>query len=118
MQLVEVTNSNLAKEFLLVNVELNKNNPAYIRPLDKDIVEVFDPKKNKTFRLGEAIRWILKDDDGKLLGRIAAFANKKYKNKGDDVPVGGIGFFDCINDQVAADMLFDVAKHWLIQKGM
>jgi hypothetical protein len=25
--------------------------------------------------------------------------------------------FDCINDQVA-DMLFDVAKHWLMQKGM
>src|SRR6188508_188337 len=118
MQLVEVTNSSLAKEFLLVNVKLNKNNPAYIRPLDKDINEVFDKKKNKTFRSGEVIRWILKDDEGKFLGRIAAFTNKKYKNKGDDVPVGGIGFFDCINDQVAADMLFDVAKHWLMQKGM
>jgi len=56
MQLVEVTNSSLAKEFLLVNVELNKNNPAYIRPLDKDINEVFDPKKNKTFRSGEVAR--------------------------------------------------------------
>jgi len=118
MQLVEVTNSNLAKEFLLVNVELNRNNPAYIRPLDKDINEVFDPKKNKTFRSGEVIRWILKDDEGKFLGRIAAFTNKKYKNKGDDVPVGGIGFFDSINDQSAADMLFNVAKHWLMQKGM
>ena len=49
---------------------------------------------------------------------IAAFVNKKYRNKGDEVPVGGIGFFECINDQVAADMLFDVAKHWLMQKGM
>ena len=34
------------------------------------------------------------------------------------MPVGGIGFFDCINNQHAADMLFDVAKHWLLQKGM
>ena len=118
MQLIEVTTTQLAREFLLVHVALNKNNPAWIRPLDKDIYEVFDKKKNKTFRSGEAIRWILKDDDGKFLGRIAAFTNKKYKNKGDDVPVGGIGFFDCINDQVAADMLFDVAKHWLMQKGM
>lgn len=118
MQLIEVSTSQLAKEFLLVNVELNKNNPAYIRPLDKDINEVFDKKKNKTFRFGEATRWILKDDDGKSIGRIAAFVNKKYKNKGDDVPVGGVGFFDCINDQKAADMLLDVAKHWLMQKGM
>lgn len=118
MQLLEVTDKKLAREFILVNVELHKNNPAYIRPLDKDIKEVFDAEKNKAFRFGEATRWILKDENGNLLGRIAAFVHKKYKNKGDDVPVGGIGFFDCINDQQAADMLFDVAKHWLMQRGM
>ncbi|MBK8140237.1 MAG: hypothetical protein IPK57_03955 [Chitinophagaceae bacterium] len=118
MQLTEVTTPQLSKEFIRVNVELYKNDPNYIRPLDKDINDVFDPEKNKAFRFGEATRWILKDNTGKLTGRIAAFTNKKYKNKGDDVPVGGIGFFDCINDQSAADMLFDVAKHWLIQKGM
>lgn len=118
MQLIEVTTPSLAKEFLRVNVEINKNDPNYIQPLDKDINDVFDPKKNKTFRSGEAIRWILKDNNGKRIGRIAAFVNKKYKNKGDDGPVGGVGFFDCINDQAAADMLFDVAKHWLLQKGM
>ena len=118
MQLTEVTTPALAKEFLKVNVELNRKNPSYIHPLEKDIHEVFDKKKNKTFRAGEATRWILKDEKGKLIGRIAAFTNKKYKNKGDDVPVGGIGFFDCINDQGAADMLFDVAKHWLLQRGM
>lgn len=118
MQLTEVTTPQLSKEFIRVNVELYKNDPNYIRPLDKDINDVFDPEKNKAFRFGEAARWILKDNNGKLTGRIAAFTNKKYKNKGDDVPVGGIGFFDCINDQLAADMLFDVAKHWLIQKGM
>jgi hypothetical protein len=118
MQLIEVTSSQLAKDFIAVNVALNKSNPNYIRPLDKDINEVFDSKKNKAFRHGEATQWILKDANGNYAGRIAALVNKKYKNKGDDVPVGGIGFFDCINDQDAADMLFDVAKHWLLQRGM
>lgn len=118
MHLTEVTNPALAKDFIRANVELNKNNLAYIRPLDKDVNEVFDPAKNKTFRNGQVIRWILKDKDGKLIGRIAAFVNKKYKNKGDDLPVGGVGFFDCIDDQAAADMLLDVAKHWLMQQGM
>jgi hypothetical protein len=118
MTLTEVTSPSLAREFIRVNVELNKNNPAYIQPLDKDINEVFDPKKNKTYRSGEATRWILRDKQGKLIGRIAAFTSKKYKNKGDDGPVGGIGFFDCINNQEAADMLFDVARSWLLQRGM
>ncbi|HEX6192677.1 MAG TPA: hypothetical protein VFZ42_09940, partial [Chitinophagaceae bacterium] len=118
MQLIEVKTEQDASDFIRVNVEINKKDPNYIQPLEKDIREVFDPKKNKTFRHGEVVRWILKDAEGRLRGRVAAFVNKKYKNKGDDVPVGGIGFFDCINDQAAADMLFDVAKHWLIQKGM
>jgi len=108
----------LAKEFIKVNVDLNRNDVNYIRPLDNDITKVFDPEKNKTFRHGKVVRWILRNNNNELIGRIAAFTNKKYKNKGDDVPVGGIGFFDCINDQAAADMLFDVAKHWLMQQGM
>ncbi len=118
MQLTEVTGDKLAKEFLLANVQLNQEHPNYIRPLDKDINDVFDPSKNKTFRFGKATRWILKDKEDKLIGRIAAFTNKKYRNKGDDLPVGGIGFFDCINDTEAARLLFDVAKHWLLQQGM
>ncbi|MFT4094345.1 MAG: hypothetical protein QM640_11965 [Niabella sp.] len=118
MKLIEVTTPALAKEFILVNVIINKNDPGYIRPLDKDIHEVFDKEKNKTYRWGETIRWILKDEQEQLIGRIAAFVNKKYKSKGDDGPVGGIGFFDCINDQHAAGLLFDKAKNWLQEKGM
>ncbi len=118
MQLEEVRNKQQAKDFLLINSLINKDNPDYIRPLDKDVDDVFNPKKNKAFRHGEANRWILKNEKDELIGRIAAFVNKKYKNKNDDAPVGGIGFFDCINNQNAADMLFDVAKHWLLQKEM
>lgn len=118
MQLIEVTDSQLAQDFIKVNVRINGDNPNYIRPLDKDVNDVFDPARNKTFRFGTAKRWILKDASGQLIGRIAAFTNKKYKNKGDDVPVGGIGFFDCINSQEAAGLLFNVAKHWLMQEGM
>jgi len=118
MQLIEVTTPALAQEFIQTNVELNRSNPAYIRPIDKEINQVFDPNYNKAFRSGEVTRWVLKDDEGRLIGRIAAFVNKRYKNKGDDVPVGGCGFFDCINNQEAADMLLDVARHWLGQRGM
>jgi len=118
MQLIQVSDKATVNDFIQVNVFLNDKDPGYIRPLDKDIHEVFNPEKNKAFRHGECARWILKDEEGRLSGRIAAFVNKKYKTKGDDVLVGGIGFFDCINNQQAADMLFDVAKHWLLQRGM
>ncbi|PSL50034.1 hypothetical protein CLV51_1011377 [Chitinophaga niastensis] len=118
MQLIIVDNEQTARQFLEVHVTLNKDVPGWIRPLDKDINEVFDPAKNKAFRHGECVRWLLKDDQGKLIGRIAAFVNKKYKSKGDECPVGGVGFFDCINNQEAADLLFNTGKQWLQERGM
>jgi hypothetical protein len=60
----------------------------------------------------------LQHNDGSYIGRIAAFVNKKYSNKGDKAPVGGMGFFDCIDDQAAAHVLFDTARDWLTAKGV
>jgi hypothetical protein len=117
MELIVVTAKN-AMDFIRVPLLIYKNDPNFIRPLDKDVNDVFDPKKNKTFRWGDCIRWILVNESGVAIGRIAAFVNKKYKNKGDGQPTGGIGFFECIDNQDAADMLFDVAKSWLLQHGM
>lgn len=118
MQLFQVSDSASAKEFLKVPLIIYKGDPHFIQALDKDINDVFDPKKNKAFRFGECNRWVLKDEDGNLIGRIAAFVYKKYKNKGDTQKTGGIGFFECIDSQEAADMLFDVSKHWLLQRNM
>lgn len=118
MQLFPVSDNASAKEFLKVPLLIYKDDPDFIQPLDKDINDVFDPEKNKAFRFGECFRWLLKDEDGNLTGRIAAFVHKKYRNKGDEQKTGGIGFFESINNQEAADMLFDVAKHWLMERGM
>lgn len=118
MKLTEVLNQGDEKSFIEVHILINKNDPNWIRPLDRDVLSVFDPKQKKYLKNGEVIRWILQDDSGELIGRIAAFVNKRYKNKGDKFPVGGIGFFDCIDDQESADVLFDNAKSWLSHKGM
>lgn len=118
MQLTEVTGKSLGKAFILMPLKIYKDDPNYIRPLDHDVNDVFDPRKNKAFRFGTCKRWLLMDDEGHSIGRIAAFTNSKYKNKGDEQKTGGIGFFECIDDQQAADMLFDVAKSWLLQNGM
>ena len=118
MQIFPVTNNAESILFLKAPLIIYKTDPNWIRPLDKDINDVFDEKKNKAFRFGKLQRWILKDEEGNLVGRIAAFVNKKYKNIGDDVPIGGIGFFECINNQQAANLLLDNAKYWLIQQGM
>ena len=116
--MVEVRDKHQEQEFLQVHVSLNKHSPNWIRPLDKDVLSVFDPTQNKYFRHGEAVRWLLYNEQGHAIGRIAAFVNRRYKNKGDGMKVGGIGFFDCVNEQAAANQLFDTAMQWLQQRGM
>jgi hypothetical protein len=45
MQLIQVEDQAGARDFMRANVELMRGIPGYIRPLDKDIDQVFDPKK-------------------------------------------------------------------------
>ncbi|GAB2992114.1 hypothetical protein GCM10027284_06100 [Cyclobacterium sediminis] len=116
MHLQEVTTPAHQKEFFQMAVRLYKNEKNWIRPLDKDIEDLFHPETNKLFKSGgKSIRWLLLDDQGNTIGRNAAFINPKWKEK---IPTGGMGFFECINDQKAAFMLFDAAKDWLEAQGM
>jgi hypothetical protein len=116
-QIVEVNNKQTRLEFLLLPVKLYKNDKSFIRPLDEDIEKVFDPDKNKLFRQGECIRWILIDNFGQTVGRVAAFIDRKSAAKNEQ-PTGGMGFFDCIDDNEAAFSLFNKCKEWLQAKGM
>ena len=114
---IEVKDNQTIREFLEVPKLLYKNDPNWICPLDMEIENTFNPNRNACFLHGDARRWIMKDDQGKLIGRIAAFydKNKAYHNP---QPTGGIGFFECINDRTVAAQLFDVAKDWLASQGM
>lgn len=118
MTIQPVTSPAHIRAFLELPLRIYKNEPHWIRPLDKDIEAIFDPAKNKAFKYGAAQRWLLLNERGEAIGRIAAFVNEKTANKDNKQPTGGCGFFECINDQLAANMLFDTAKAWLEAKGM
>lgn len=117
MTVREVSSERDRREFLRLPLMIYKDDPNWIRPLDKDIEEVFDPERNKFFRHGKCTRFLLEDNLGKTIGRIAVFINEKTSKK-ETQPTGGIGFFECINDHQAATRLFDGAKHWLMERGM
>ncbi|UXP33898.1 hypothetical protein N6H18_08065 [Reichenbachiella agarivorans] len=117
MKLIEVISAAQKKEFVQMPVRLYRDEKHWIRPLDKDVNWVFDPELNKTYNHGTCVRWLLVDG-AETIGRIAAFVNEKTASKDNDQPTGGLGFFECINDQRAANLLFDRAKDWLIEQGM
>jgi hypothetical protein len=117
MPIIEVKDKKSVKEFRKVPHLIYKNDPNWICPLDKEVEAIFDPAENNFFSHGEAVRWILKNDSGELIGRVAAFINKDKAYKYQQ-PTGGMGFFECINDRDAAFVLFDRCREWLAEKGM
>lgn len=117
MQTIEVSNKHIVQQFLELPFSIYRNDAQWVCPLLNDIESVFDPHKNNFFSFGKCNRWILVDENNHTIGRIAAFINEKKAYK-EEQPTGGCGFFECIDDQVAANMLFDQAKTWLEFHGM
>lgn len=116
-RLIPVTDKRTRKQFHDVMREIYKNDINFICPPDKIIEGIFTPGENVFFNHGEATRWILLDQNNKLAGRVAAFINRK-KAFTFQVPTGGMGFFECVNDYKAAEILFENCRAWLAERGM
>jgi len=117
MKITEVTDNRSVREFHQVPYFIYREDPMWVCPLIDEVEAIFDPAKNSFFKNGEAIRWVLKDEKGKLIGRVAAFINRNKAFKFQQ-PTGGMGFFECIDDLDAAYMLFDKCRDWLSSRGM
>jgi hypothetical protein len=115
--IAEVKTKKHIKDFLQVPRFIYQNNPYWISHLDNDIEAVFDASKNKFFEFGIATRWVLYDENSRPIGRVAAFINRQLAFTYQK-PTGGMGFFECVNDQQSANELFDTMKQWLQQHGM
>ncbi|MBK7964519.1 MAG: hypothetical protein IPK10_03905 [Bacteroidetes bacterium] len=118
MRLQVVVGKELIHQFHQIPYSIYNNDPHWVPHIIQDIEKVFDPAKNKLFKEGAtAIRWILLNDTGEKIGRIAAFINPKDVDT-TKYKTGGLGFFECINDPLAAHFLFDAGKEWLAKQGM
>ena len=119
MPLLEVVDARLTRLFQDLPARLHRGQPAYIGPLAEEVEAVFDPAKNPNFANGEAVRWVLTDATGTVIGRVAAFLNRDMPAVADaDLPTGGLGFFECIDDQTAANTLFEAGRTWLAARSM
>ena len=110
--LQEVVTPALEREWLDLPKKIYKGNRNWVCPLDTDIRKVFDPARNEQFAEGEAVRWVVRNRAGEVVGRIAAFYNRE-KAALEEQPTGGCGFFESIDDQQVADLMFDASRMWL-----
>ncbi len=92
------------------------DDPAWIAPLNFDMKERMDPKKNPLFDHADAMLFTAWRD-GELAGRVAASVDHDWLKLWKD-DTGHFGFFDTIDDPEVASALLDAAEGWLREQGM
>ena len=86
------------------------NNPYWIAPLNTDIENGY----YKLVKEGVAVQaWVLLDGDNGI-GRISGYVKKNQ----DDLLEGGICFFECMQNQQAANLLFDAVEGFFKKEGV
>src|SRR5450432_3083126 len=111
-----VTSKAMLNSFIDFGYELYKNNKNYTAELFIAQRDLLTPGKHP-FHEHSVIQTFLAFDGDKIVGRIAAILNNNHNsfNKAND---GFFGFFECIDDDETASLLFDTAQKWLKGKGV
>lgn len=104
------------RDFLDLARDIFANDPAWIRPLDMDVEDRLNPKKNPFFEHGKAAAFVAYRD-GKRVGRITAQIDHTHLERHKD-EAGFFGFLDTIDDASVARALLDKAASWVAGHGM
>jgi GNAT superfamily N-acetyltransferase len=116
IKLVDKKNKQELKTFIRFNYELYKNNPYSVPDLYQDMLNTFNPKINAAFEFCEA-DYFLAYKDGKLVGRVAAFINKKANETWEKNEVR-FGWIDFVDDLEVSRALLDTVEKWGKERGM
>lgn len=101
-----------------INCQWNfyRDDDKFVPPVKADRRKLLNKEKNPFFSHSE-IAHFLAYEGKHIIGRLSAIVNRNH-NKTHNDKVGFFGFFECINHQKTANMLFFEAEKWLKSKGM
>ncbi|MFV0290946.1 MAG: GNAT family N-acetyltransferase [Mangrovibacterium sp.] len=116
MEIKEVRSAKDVKMFHQLPHRLYAGDENWVAQPHALVESLFDIKKNKSLENGAVRRWIV-IEQGEVIGRVAAFVVASYSNN-YECPTGGIGFFESVENQQVANLLFDTAVLWLRELNM
>jgi len=112
----EVLNKNDRRDFIYLPEKVHKNEPDWLPPIYMDEWELYDRKKNKSYKYADAILYLAYRDN-KPVGRIMGIINNRY-NTINNEQHGRFCFMECFNDREVFHNLITKVEDWARQKGM
>jgi GNAT superfamily N-acetyltransferase len=103
------------KQFINFPYQHYSDDEHWIAPLKMEQKKLIDTQNNPFYDNGN-IGLFLAEQNGQVCGRIAAIQDHRYNEYHND-KTGFFGFFECIDDESVANLLFKVAEDWLRERG-
>ncbi len=104
------------KRFVRFNWELYKDCTYAVPDLLEDTLDTFNPRKNPAFQFCQAA-FFLAEQDGKVVGRVAAIINEKANKIWNQKHVR-FGWIDFIDDLRVSEALLKAVEQWGKERGM
>jgi hypothetical protein len=102
--------------YTLIKVSSRRQAQAFRRfakPLGSEVENLFSAEKNPLLQEGgEAVRFMLEDENGSTVGRIAAFVRPA------EPPTGYVDFLEYQDKQEVKEKLLDVCRQWVEVRGV
>lgn len=112
----QVTSADDLEDFIKLPWRLYATDPAWVPPLQSDVRELLNPKKNPYFQHARAV-YFLAERNGHLVGRITAqVCDLVQQSMGQGT--GQWGMLELADDPDVAAALFQAAETWLQGQGM
>lgn len=112
----EVLTRKQVREFIFLPEKVHKNEPDWLPPIYMDERELYNKKKNKSYKYADALL-LLAYRDNKPAGRIMGIVNNRY-NQIHNEQHGRFCFMECYNDKEVFHALLSKIEKWTRQKGM
>ncbi len=96
--------------------KLYQNTPQWVPHLRVEMRKVFRPQY-AFYNYGEAAFFLAKDEQGKILGRLATANNHRY-NASYETKTAFFYYFEVVDDQSVAEGLFEKGFNWAKKQGL
>lgn len=116
VRIIDSYNKGDVDKFVNLPYRMYADNKQWVPPLLSSARKILNRDKHPFYEHSEAA-FLLAEQDGKVLGRLAVMDNKNYQAY-RQVKAAFFGFFEVVEDQAAAQALFSEAFDWARQRGL
>jgi GNAT superfamily N-acetyltransferase len=113
---VDTSSKSQVSEFVEIPYHLYKNHPQWVPPILIDARMFLNRNKHPYYEHSDADFFIARRD-GQAVGRIAALENRSF-NAYHGTSQAQFYLFDCMEDQEAANALFERVFEWARERGL